>query len=103
MTAAFDQVVMGLDAGTPVLLASVSEPDAIRVLLIEDGVIDRGFLANDLSKQGFAVRKVASLAGAPDATRYADVIVLHCDRANMSSIDLLGKLPRLGLTSLSFC
>ena len=97
MTAAFDQIAMGLDAGTPVLLASVSEPDAIRVLLIEDGAIDRGFLANDLSKQGFVVRKLAPLAGAPDATRYADVIVLHCDRAKMSSMDLLGELPRLGL------
>ena len=97
MTAAFDQVAMGLDAGTPVPLASISEPDAIRVLLIDDGAIDRGFLANDLSKQGFVVRKLAPLAGAPDATRYADVIVLHCDRAKMSSIDLLGELPRLGL------
>jgi hypothetical protein len=55
MTAAFDQVAMDLDAGTPLLLASVSEPDAIRVLLIDDGAIDRGFLANELSKQGFAV------------------------------------------------
>ena len=64
MIAAFDQVAMGLDAGPPVLLASVSEPDAIRVLLIEDGAIDRGFLANELSKQGFAVQTVASLAGA---------------------------------------
>ena len=97
MTAAFDQVAMGLDAGTPVLRASVSEPDAIRVLLIEAGATDRGFLANDLSKQGFVVRKLAPLAGAPDATRYADVIVLHCDRAEISSIDLLGELPRLGL------
>src|SRR5260370_41900174 len=79
MTAAFDQVAMGRDAGTPVLLASVSEPDAIRVLLIEDGAIDRGFLANELSKHGFAVQTVASLAGAPDAVGDADVIVLHCD------------------------
>ena len=79
------------------LLASVSEPDAIRVLLIEDGAIDRGFLANELSKQGFAVRTVASLAGAPDAVRDADVIVLHCDWAKISSIDLLGKLHRQGL------
>ena len=29
--------------------------------------------------------------------RYADVIVLHRDRAKMSRIDLLGELPRLGL------
>jgi two-component system response regulator ChvI len=94
MTATFDQVAMGLDAGAPVLLASVSEPDAIRVLLIEDGAIDRGFLANELSQQGFAVQTVASLAGAPDAVGNADVIVLHCDWAKMSSIDLLSKLQR---------
>jgi two-component system response regulator ChvI len=79
----------------PVLLASVSEPDAIRVLLIEDGVIDRGFLTDELSKQGFAVRKIASLTGAPHAARDADVIVLHCDCAKISSIDLLARLQRL--------
>src|SRR5260370_15264233 len=96
MTAAFDQVAMGREAGTLVLLASVSEPDAIRVLLIEDGAIDRGFLANELSKHGFAVQTVASLAGAPDAVGDADVIVLHCDWAKTSSIDLLGKLHQRG-------
>jgi hypothetical protein len=69
-----------MKAGASVLLASVSEPDAIRVLLIEDGVTDRGFLADKLWKQGFAVRKIASLPGAPDAARGADVIVLHCNR-----------------------
>ena len=95
MTAAFDQVVMGLDACAPVLLASVSEPDAIRVLLIQDGAIDRGFLAHELSKQGLAVQTVASLAGASDAVGDADVIVL-CGRADNSSIDLLSKLHRLG-------
>jgi len=54
---------MELEAGAPVLFASVNEEsdDAIRVLLIEDGVIDRGFLTDELSKQGFAVRKIASL------------------------------------------
>ena len=97
MTTAFDQVAMGLDAGTPVRLASVSEPDAIHVLLIEDGVIDRGFLANELSKPSFAVRELASLVGAPDAVDDADVIVLHCDWAKISSIDLLGNLHRLGV------
>ena len=94
MTTAFDQGAMGSDAGTPVLLASVSEPDAIRVLLIGDGAIDRGFLAERLSKQGFAVRTVAALPGASDAVRDADVIVLHRDRAKMSSIDLLDILQR---------
>jgi two-component system response regulator ChvI len=93
---AFEQDVVALEAPPPALLVSASEPNAIRVLLIEDGVIDRGFLADELSKQGFAVQTVASLPGAPDAARDADVIVLHCDRAKHSSIELLGKLHRLG-------
>jgi DNA-binding response OmpR family regulator len=42
------------------------------------------------------VRTVASLAGGPAAARDADVIVLHCDGAKKSSIDLLVKLHRLG-------
>ena len=96
MTAALDQVAMGLDVSPPVLLASVSEPDPIRVLLIEDGAIDRGFLAHELSKQGFAVQTVASLAGAPDAVGDPDVIVL-CSRADNFSTDLLSKLHRLDL------
>jgi two-component system, OmpR family, response regulator ChvI len=93
VTTVFEDVA-SLDAGTPVLLAPISEPDAIRVLLIEDGAIGRGLLANDLSKQGFAVRQLSSLPDAPDAARDVDVVVLHCDWAKMSSIDLLGKLQR---------
>jgi two-component system response regulator ChvI len=93
---AFEQDVVALEAPPPALLASASEPNAIRVLLIEDGVIDRGFLVDELSKQGFAVQTVASLPGAPDAARDADVIVLHCERAKISSIDLMVKLHRLG-------
>jgi two-component system response regulator ChvI len=96
MATVFEDVVT-LDAGAPVLLASVSEPDAIRVLLIGDGAIDRGFLANGLSKQGFAVRQLSSLPDAPDAARDADVIVLHCDRAKNSGIDLLVELHRQGV------
>ena len=94
---AFEQDVVALDAGVPILLASVSEPDAIRVLLIEDDPVDRGFLTDELSKQGFAVRKSASLTGAPHAARDADVIVLHCDCATISSIDLLVNLHRQGV------
>ena len=86
---------MTLEAGAAVLLASVSEEsdDAIRVLLIEKGVIDREFLTDMLSKQDFSVRTVASLAA---AACDADVIVLHCGQVNNSSIELLGKLHRLG-------
>jgi two-component system, OmpR family, response regulator ChvI len=99
---AFEQDVVALEAPASALLASVSEPDAIRVLLIEDGLIEdgaigRGFLTDELSRQGFAVRNIASLAGAPDAARDADVIVLHCDRVKISSIDLLVKLHRQGV------
>jgi two-component system response regulator ChvI len=94
MTAAFDQVAMGLDAGASVPLGSVNEPDAIRVLLIKDDEFGRGFVANELSKQGFAVQTVASLAGAPDGVGNADVIVFHCDWTKVSSIDLLDILQR---------
>jgi len=79
---AFEQDVVALEAPAPALLAAVSEPDAIRVLLIDEDPIDRGFLTDVLSTQGFAVRRfnVASLLGAPDAARDADVIILYCDR-----------------------
>src|SRR6266478_9198166 len=98
MTTAFEQDV-ALEVPAPALLASVSEPDAIRVLLIDEDPIDRGFLSDVLSTQGFAVRRsnVASLLGAPDAVRDADVIILHCDRAKIFSIDLLDKLHRQGV------
>ncbi len=97
MTATLEQDVVTLETAAPALLASVSKPDAIRVLLIEDAPIDREFLTDELSRQGFAVRRFASLLGAPDAARDADVIVLHCDRPRSSSIDLLDKLHRQGV------
>jgi two-component system response regulator ChvI len=100
MTAALEQDVATLEAAAPALLASVSKPDTIRILLIEDDPIDREFLTDELSKQGFAVRRfgdVASLIGAPDATRDADIIVLHCDGPKISGIDLLVKLHRQGV------
>ena len=100
MTAAREQDVVALGGPSSALLVSVSEPDAIRVLLIEEGVIDRGFLTDELSKQGFAVRTVADgavLLGAPAAARDSDVIVLHCDMSKNSSIDLLVKLHQQGV------
>ena len=72
-------------------LSARSSDDAIRVLLIEDGVIDRESLTDKLPKQDFSVRTVASLAA---AACDADVIVLHCGQVNNSSIELLGKLHR---------
>jgi two-component system, OmpR family, response regulator ChvI len=95
MTVALEQNVVSLDAPAPAFCDSVSEPGAIRVLLIEEDA--RGSLTDELSKQGFAVRKLASLPGAPDAARDADVIVLHCGRVKNSGIDLLVELHRQGV------
>jgi two-component system, OmpR family, response regulator ChvI len=100
MTAALEQKFATLESAGPALFASVGKPDAIRVLLIDDDPIDGEFPTDELSKQSFAVRRFengASLLGAPDATRDADVIVLHCDRPKVSSIDLLVKLRRQGV------
>jgi two-component system response regulator ChvI len=93
MTTALEQHVVGGSA--PALLASVSEPD-LRVLVIEEGAIDRGVLIDDLSNHGLDVRTIASLDGASDAACEIDVIVLHCDRAKISSIEMWGKLHGLG-------
>jgi two-component system response regulator ChvI len=100
MTAALEQKFATLESAEPALFATVGKPDAIRVLLIDDDPIDGEFPTDELPKQGFTVRRFedgASLLGAPDATRDADVIVLHCDRPKVSSIDLLVKLHRQGV------
>src|SRR5260370_10860574 len=99
MTASLEQNAVSSAADEPALLTSPSKPDAIRVLLIEDDTIDRGFLTDELSKQGFAVRRFedgASLLGALDAID-TDVIVLHWSLRDISGIDLLTKLRRQGV------
>jgi DNA-binding response OmpR family regulator len=82
-----------LEAGAAVLLASVSEePDDA----IHRGRRDRSRIPDRQAVEaGIVVRTVTSLTGAPDAAGDADV-VLHCGRVNDSSIELLGKLHRLG-------
>jgi two-component system, OmpR family, response regulator ChvI len=100
MRTSFEHDVVSLAAPAPAMLASVSKPDAIRVLLIEDDPINRAFLTDELSKQGFTVRRFkdgASLLGASDGTRDADVIVFHCDLPNSSGIDLLVMLRQQGV------
>ena len=94
MTTALEHVV-ALAGSAPVQLASVGEAD-LCALVIEDGATDRGVLIDELSGHGLDVRTVASLDGASDAARAADVIVLHCDRAKISGIDMLSKLHGLG-------
>jgi two-component system, OmpR family, response regulator ChvI len=94
MTSALEHVVARAGSA-PVQLASVGEAD-LCTLVIEDGAPDRGVLIDELSRHGFDVRTVAGLDDAPDAVRAADVIVLHCDRAKISGIDMLSKLHGLG-------
>ena len=94
MTTALEHVV-ALAGSAPVQLASVGEAD-LCILVIEDGATDRGVLIDELSGHGLDVRTVASLDDAPDAARAADVIVLHCDRAKISDIDMLSQLHGLG-------
>jgi two-component system, OmpR family, response regulator ChvI len=95
MTGALEPQVETLEAPAPALLASVGESNAIRVLFIDKGA--PGLLTDELCRQGFTVLTAVSLADAQDAARHVDVIVLNCDLANISSIDLLGKLCGLGL------
>ena len=100
MTATLEQDAVTLEAAAPALIASVSEADAIRVLLIEDDAIYREILTDELSKQGLAIRSFddgASLLGALDAAIAADVIVLDWGLPKISGIDLLVKLRRHGV------
>ena len=66
MTVALEQNAVSLEAPAAAFLASVSEPDAIRILLIEEGSF-RGSLTDELSKQGFAVRTVIVAGALPPA------------------------------------
>src|SRR5229473_4582491 len=97
MTAALEQDVVTLEAAAPALLASVSKPDAIRVLLFDGDPIHRETLTDELSKQGFVVQSFGdggALLGALRTTVDVDVIVVLL---KISGIDLLVKLHRQGV------
>ena len=96
MTAAFEQTVVGLDEGACPLPVSMSKPDVIRVLLIEDGVIDQ-LLCDELSKQGFVIRSFGDSGALLGALRDAvdvDVVVVLLKEF---SLDLLIKLQWQGV------
>jgi len=102
MAASLEQDVVSLDAAEPALLASVSNTDAIRVLLIEYDPFSRKTLTEELSKQGFDVQSFgdgASLLGRLDITVDAAVVVigLNWSAPKISQIDLLVKLRRQGV------
>jgi len=90
MTVDFEQNVETLEAPAPAFVASVSEPDAIRILLIETS--PRVSLAGRaLQSTAFAVRKTrASIRPwrtlVPSVTSTS--IVLHCDLAKISPVSI---------------
>ena len=97
MIATFEQDVVTLEAAAPALLASVSKPDAIRVLLFDGDPVHRETLTDELSKRGFVVHSFGdggALLGALRTAVDVDVIVVLL---KISGIDLLVKLHRHGV------
>jgi two-component system response regulator ChvI len=80
------------------LPARPAAPAAIRILLFDGDPIHREALTDDLSKQGFVIRSFGDSGALLGALRDAvdvDVIVVLLKQ---SSLDLLIKLQRLGVT-----
>ena len=100
MTAALEQDAVTVETTATALLASVSKPDAIRVLLVEDDRSYRDLLSDELSEQGFAVHGFAdgaALLGSLDTAIDADVIILDWGLPKTLGIDLLPQLRRRGV------
>jgi len=98
MTAAVEQD--GVALGGPSSAPLAPEPDAIRVLLVEDDQDYRDAVAGELAEHGFAVDGFgdgASLLRALDAAVNADIIVLDWSLPKTSGIDLLPQLRRRGV------
>ena len=97
MTSFLEQVVVGLDVGACPLPVSMSEPDAVRVLLFDGDPIHRKALTNEMSKQGFVIRSFgdsgALLGALRDAVDVGVIVVLMKE----SSLDLLIQLQGLGV------
>src|SRR5262245_43249395 len=73
----------------------------IRVLFVEDDPDYREALAGELSDHGFAVRSFPdseALLGSLDATADGDVIVLDWVLPEISGLDLMSRLRRIGVT-----
>jgi two-component system response regulator ChvI len=81
-------------------LVRVSEPNPIRVLLIEDNRFHRETLTNALLEQGFAVQSFGDGASAPlgalDAASDIDAIVLDWRLPRIPDVDVLARLRRQG-------
>lgn len=81
-------------------LVRVSEPNPIRVLLIEDNRFHRETLTYALLEQGFVVQSFGDGASAPlgalDAASDIDAIVLDWRRPKIPDVDVLARLRRQG-------
>jgi two-component system response regulator ChvI len=80
--------------------AGFGQPNAIRLLFVEDDEYFRETLACELSEHGFAVRGFAdatSLMNALDDAVDADIILLDWGLPKTSGIDLLTQLRRRGI------
>ena len=78
--------------------ATIAKADAVRVLLFDGDPIHRETMTNELSKQGFVIRSFGdsgALLGALRGSVDVDVIVILLKE---SSLDLLIKLQRQGVT-----
>ena len=76
-------------------------PAALRVLAVEDDDIYRTMLATELAEQGFLVTTYPdgqTLLQSPEAAADADVILLDWGLPQLSGIELLTQLRRLGVT-----
>jgi len=81
-------------------VTGVDQPNAIRVLFVEDDEDFRESLANELLEHGFSVRgfgDAASLMDVVDEIIDADLILLDWGLPKTSGIDLLTQLRRRGV------
>jgi two-component system, OmpR family, response regulator ChvI len=83
-----------------VLISSTLKPDPIRVLFVEDDENYREIVGDELSYYGFVVHSFAdgeALLGSLGTAVDADVILLDWALPDISGIDLLPELRRLGV------
>ena len=100
MTSTVEDDVPNLAAVQAMLPVSVSKKDVIRVLFVEDDEDYREALAEDLSDRGFSVQGFAdgaSFLESLDAAVDADVVLLDWVLPQISGIDLLPRIRRLGI------
>ncbi len=100
MSTCLEREVVSLVSAHEAPPASVPTEDVIRVLFVEDDEDYREALAADLSDRGFSVQGFAdgaSFLESLDAAVDADVVLLDWVLPQISGIDLLPRIRRLGI------